>query len=85
VPGIDEYDPGYFVASNTKYVPDVKKMINDAVRQYYKDIKLSKSRDAFIRRKLHQNDLNMFIESEGAKLFDKYYIEPELVKPDKLA
>lgn len=85
----DQHDPygkgGYFVASNTKYVPDISKMIKDAVDQYYKDIKLARSKDAFIRRKIHQDDLNMFIETESGKLFDKYYVKPELVKPEKLA
>ena len=76
---------GDFVATNTKYIPDVKKVINDAIKQYFKDIRLARSKDAFVRRTLLDRDVENFVNNAGYDLKEQFYKEPELIKPSDIS
>ena len=81
---IDDSYFGEFVATNTKYVPDMKKLVKKAVDKYFRDIKQANSKDAYIRRQFFlPEQMRDFIGAEGSKIKDKFYIKPAKVYPSE--
>lgn len=83
------YDQDYtmpeFAATNTKYVPSMQKLVKDAVNQYFKDIKMAKSKDAFVRRKLLEERQEWYINNKIDLIKDALYQKPELIVPTSMS